>query len=72
MLSRTIRVAPRRLATGRRSLSVKANTLVYPTPEAVEAWLGTVKKDAVLLYSLSANLSGWQNYLPMVQGYESE
>lgn len=72
MLSPTIRAAPRRLGASRRFLSVKANTLVYPTPEAVETWLGTVKKDAVLLYSLSANLGGWQSYLPMVQGYESE
>lgn len=45
---------------------------MYPTPEAVESWLATVKKDSVLLYSLSANLGGWQGYLPMVQGYESE
>lgn len=73
MLSRTIRAAPRRIGCSpRRSLTVKANTLVYPTPEAVESWLATVKKDSVLLYSLSANLGGWQGYLPMVQGYESE
>lgn len=71
MLTRTLRAAPRRIP-GRRALSIKANTLVYPTPEAVEAWLAQVSKDAVLLYSLSANLGGWQSYLPLVQGHESE
>lgn len=72
MLSRIRPSGVRRCVSGRRALSVKANTLVNPTPDAVAAWLSNVKQDAIVLYSLSANLGGWQKYLPLVQGHESE